>query len=130
MNLKPMSLGQTQNVRKEVIENQKPIKGYKVFDPDWRWCFFQYQVGECYEIDNSTPDVRKGHLFFQDKSTCASYFLFDQNLKIAEVTAYDIINNNGKEYYTSKIRIDRELTWHDILKDAHTPWLYHSPGRS
>ena len=33
------------------MNEQNTVKGYKVFDPDWTCRGFQYQVGECYEID-------------------------------------------------------------------------------
>ena len=48
---------------------------------------------------------------------CYSCYNFDKNNKVAEITAYgDIsVTKEGQKSYTNKIKIERELSWKEVL---------------
>lgn len=107
MNLKPMSLNQTKSEPSN--KQQSPMQGYILFNSD------DYKVGECYET-NETPIVdEQGYNFFSKFSDCYTCCVFDENTKIAEVTAYGDIDVAGSRCCTNKIKINRELEWYEIL---------------
>ena len=99
------------------MNEQKTVKGYKVFRPDWTCRGFQYQVGKSYEMDEMPVVCEKGYHFCTRLIDCYSYYGFNGNNKVAEITAYgDIdIDENGQKSCTNKIKIERELEWQEVL---------------
>ncbi|OUQ32061.1 pentapeptide repeat-containing protein [Massilimicrobiota timonensis] len=93
------------------------IKGYKVFNPDWTCRGFQYEVGKTFEMEETPVCCDRGFHFCKKASDCFRYYNFNSNNKVAEVTALGLIDNSGDgdKSCTNKIRIDRELTWHEVL---------------
>ena len=104
------------------MSKQKVVKGYKVFNPDWTCRGFQYQVGKCYEIPEKPVVCEKGFHFCEKLVDCYEYYDFDENNKVAEVTAYgDIdIDEYEKKYCTNKIKIEKELNWNEVLNMVNT----------
>ena len=98
------------------------VKGYKVFNPDWTCRGFQYELGKTYEMEANPLCCNRGFHFCKKASDCFNYYSFDSNNKVAEVTALGLINNSsdGDKSCTNKIRIDRELTWHEVLDLVNT----------
>ena len=93
------------------------VKGYKVFNPDWTCRGFQYEVGKIFEMDIEPSCCDIGFHFCKKASGCFNYYSFDSQNKVAEVTALGLVDNSqdGDKSCTNKIRIDRELTWHEVL---------------
>ena len=93
------------------------VKGYKVFNPDWTCRGFQYEVGKIFEMDIEPSCCDIGFHFCKKASDCFNYYSFDPRNKVAEVTALGLVDNSrdGDKSCTNKIRIDRELTWHEVL---------------
>ncbi len=104
------------------MSKQKVVKGYKVFNPDWTCRGFQYQVGKCYEIPEKPVVCKRGFHFCKNLLDCYEYYRFDENNKVAEVTAYgDIdIDEYEKKYCTNKIKIEKELNWNEVLNMVNT----------
>ena len=104
------------------MSKQKVVKGYKVFNPDWTCREFQYQVGKCYEIPEKPVVCKRGFHFCKNLLDCYEYYRFDENNKVAEVTAYgDIdIDEYEKKYCTNKIKIEKELNWNEVLNMVNT----------
>ena len=104
------------------MSKQKVVKGYKVFNPDWTCRGFQYQVGKCYEIPEKPVVCEKGFHFCEKLVDCYEYYDFDENNKVAEVTAYGDINIDEyeKKYCTNKIKIEKELNWNEVLNMVNT----------
>ena len=104
------------------MSKQKVVKGYKVFNPDWTCRGFQYQAGKCYEIPEKPVVCEKGFHFCEKLVDCYEYYDFDENNKVAEVTAYgDIdIDEYEKKYCTNKIKIEKELNWNEVLNMVNT----------
>ena len=93
------------------------MKGYKVFKNDWTCRGFQYAVGETYEMEDEPSCCIRGFHFCGKLIDCFNYYDFDSENKVAEVEATGEIDDGGNEekYCTNKIKIVRELSWHDVL---------------
>lgn len=99
------------------MNQQKTVKGYKVFRPDWTCRGFQYQVGKSYEMDEEPIICKRGYHFCTKLIDCYVYYSFDENNKVAEITAYGkiSIDENGQKSCTNKIKIERKLEWQEVL---------------
>ena len=104
------------------MSKQKVVKGYKVFNPDWTCMGFQYQVGKYYEIPEKPVVCKRGFHFCKNLLDCYEHYRFDENNKVAEVTAYGDINIDEyeKKYCTNKIKIEKELNWNEVLNMVNT----------
>ena len=92
------------------------MKGYKVFASDWTCLGFQYEVGKTYEMD--ATEIRlcnRGFHFCERLIDCFSYYGFDPENKVAEIEALGDIETNGHKSCTNKIKIVREMHWHEVL---------------
>lgn len=92
------------------------MKGYKVFNNDWTCRNFQYEVGKTYDMDATEIKLcGRGFHFCERIIDCFSYYDFDPKNKVAEVEALGAILTDGVKSCTNKIKIVRELTWHEVL---------------
>jgi hypothetical protein len=98
------------------------MKGYKVFDPDWTCRGFRYEVGKTYEHKGELELCRSGFHFCKKAIDCFRYYKFNPNNKVAEVVALGrIIEVDGDtKCVTDKIKIERELSWHEVLDLVNT----------
>ena len=98
------------------------MKGYKVFDKDWTCRGFQYEVGKTYEMKEDPVCCEIGFHFCGKLIDCFNYYDFDSENKVAEIEALGTIDDNGnkKKYCTNKIKIVRELSWHEVLDLVNT----------
>ena len=92
------------------------MKGYKVFNPDWTCRNFEYEVGQTYEHKGNIELCGSGFHFCRKASDCFRYYGFDSNNKVAEVEAIGLVESDDTKSVTNKIRIVRELTWHEVLE--------------
>ena len=93
------------------------MKGYKVFKPDWTCKGFQYEVGKTYEMKEDPVCCKSGFHFCGKLIDCFGYYDFNSENKVAEIEALGTIDDSGnkEKYCTNKIKIVRELTWHEVL---------------
>ena len=106
-------------MRKEGSDMEN-VKGFKVFNPDWTCRGFQYEVGKVYE-ENVTPSVcDRGFHFCKQAKDCFNYYKFDPNNKVAEVIALGDIAEDGDKCCTNIIKIEREITWEEVLTIVNT----------
>ena len=98
------------------------MKGYKVFKNDWTCRGFQYAVGGTYEMEGKPFCCNRGFHFCGRLIDCFNYYDFDSNNKVAEIEAMGEIDDDGNEekYCTNKIKIVRELSWHEVLNLVNT----------
>ena len=98
------------------------MKGYKVFEPDWTCRGFQYEVGETYEEDVTPSCCNIGFHFCTELIECFSYYSFNPNNKVAEIEALGEIDAeaDGNKCCTNKIKIVREISWEEVLKQVNT----------
>lgn len=96
----------------------QPIKGYKVFKPDWTCMGFQYEVGKTFEEDVTPSCCNRGFHFCKELKDCFSYYLFDPDNKVAKVIALGEINEESADSKccTNKIQIVEEISWEDVLR--------------
>ncbi len=92
------------------------MKGYKVFNSDWTCRGFQYEVGKTYEHEGEISPCNSGFHFCEKAADCFNYYKFDSNNKVAEVEALGEIKADGNKSVTDKIKIVRELSWHEVLE--------------
>ena len=92
-------------------------KGFKVFNKDWTCNGFQYEVGGTYEMKESPICCNRGFHFCTKLSDCFNYYAFNSDNKVAEVEAIgEVVSDSGDtKHCTNKIKIIRELTWHEVL---------------
>jgi hypothetical protein len=93
------------------------MKGYKVFNPDWKCRGFQFEVGKTYEENGQPHCCNNGFHFCLKASDCFKYYNFDSRNKVAEVEALGEIDTHDEDSKccTNKIHIIRELTWYEVL---------------
>lgn len=98
------------------------MKGYKVFNKDWTCRGFQYEVGKTYEMKEDPVCCKRGFHFCGKLINCFRYYYFDSENKVAEIEALGAIDDDGYEekYCTNKIKIVRELSWHEVLDLVNT----------
>lgn len=96
----------------------QPIKGYKVFKPDWTYMGFQYEVGKTFEEDVTPSCCNRGFHFCKELKDCFNYYLFNPNNKVAKVIALGEINEESADSKccTNKIQIVEEISWEDVLR--------------
>ena len=92
-------------------------KGFKVFKEDWTCNGFQYEVGKTFEMEDSPICCNRGFHFCTNLSDCFNYYAFNSDNKVAEVEAIgEVVSDSGDtKHCTNKIKIVRELTWHEVL---------------
>ena len=98
------------------------MKGYKVFNPDWTCRDMQYEVGKSYEMEEKPVICERGFHFCEKVVDCFEYYGFDSDNKVAEIDAYGELDfeKDEKKHCTNKIKIIRELTWHEVLDLVNT----------
>ena len=98
------------------------MKGYKVFNPDWTCRDMQYEVGKSYEMEEKPAICERGFHFCEKAVDCFEYYRFDSNNKVAEIEAYGELDfeEDGNKHCTNKIKIIRELNWHEVLDLVNT----------
>ena len=100
----------------------EPIKGYKVFNPDWTCRNFQYEVGKTFEEDVTPKCCDRGFHFCTKASDCFSYYGFNPENKVAEVLALGTVDTESDDTKccTNKIQIVREISWQELLTIVNT----------
>jgi hypothetical protein len=100
----------------------EPIKGYKVFNPDWTCRNFLYEVGKTFEEDVTPKCCSRGFHFCTKASDCFNYYSFNPENKVAEVLALGTVDTESDDTKccTNKIQIVREISWQELLTIVNT----------
>ena len=96
------------------------IKGYKVFNADFKCRDFQYEVGKTYTHKGKISLCNEGFHFCNNLKDCFNYYSFVSNNKVAEIVALGKVVQGDDKSVTDKIKIVREITWHDVLEMVNT----------
>ena len=94
----------------------EPVKGYKVFEPDWTCKGKQYTCPGMFEESGEIEVCSRGMHFCVNLADCFNYYKFDPKNKVAEVIAHGFVATEGNKSCTDKLEIVRELSWDDVLK--------------
>lgn len=93
----------------------KIVKGYKVFNSDWTCRDKQYTCPGTFEENVSLDICYQGMHFCRKAIDCFCYYTFDPSNHVAEVIAYGNIKERDNKCCTDKLKIVRELSWHEVL---------------
>ena len=102
------------------MAENKPIKGYKVFDKDWRCRDFRFTCPGVFEEDVIPKVCDRGFHFCKKLIDCFNYYMFDPDNHVAEVIALGEVESNDDKICTNRIEIVRELSWHEVLDLINT----------
>lgn len=96
------------------------MKGFKAFESDWTCRGFQYEVGKTFTEDVIPVCCKRGFHFCTKAIDCFKHYDFSLDCKVAEVEALGEVATSGSKCCTNKIRIVREVTWHELLDMVNT----------
>ena len=91
------------------------VRGYKVFNPDWTCKGKQYSCPGKFEEDSKLLQYGKGMHFCKRAIDCFNYYEFNPKNHVAEVIAFGNILGCNDNYCTNKLKIVREISWHELL---------------
>ena len=92
------------------------MKGYKVFDENWKCKGFQFKAGETYTHEGEIEHCKSGFHFCVNLVDCFNYYEFNPENKVAEVEALDKFITNGDKTVCNKIKIIKEDSWEECLR--------------
>lgn len=98
----------------------KIVKGYKVFNSNWTCRNKQYTCPGTFEEDVNLDVCHHGMHFCRKAIDCFCYYTFDPSNHVAEVIAYGNIEERNNKCCTDKLKIVRELSWHEVLELVNT----------
>ena len=91
-----------------------------MFNSDWTCRGFQFEVGKTFTEDVKPVCCSKGFHFCTKAIDCFKHYDFSLDCKVAEVEALGEVDTSGSKCCTNKIRIVREVTWHELLDMVNT----------
>ena len=94
----------------------KKMRGYKVFNPDWKCYGMQYEVGRTYKHKGNLSLCESGFHFCEKLIDCFNYYQFNPNNKVAEIKAIGKIVNGDNKSVTDNISIIKEISWQNVLE--------------
>ena len=97
-------------------------KAYKVFNSDWTCRDKVYKVGKTYSMSKAPIICERGFHYCPKLINCFRYYDFDPKNKVAEVEVLGEIDISpeGDKECTNKIKIVREISWHEVLDLVNT----------
>ena len=96
------------------------VKGYKVFNPDWKCKGKQYTCPGTFEEDVNPSVCNVGMHFCKNAADCFRYYDFDPNNHVAEVIACGTVAEGEDKCATNKLEIVREIPWTEVLEIVNT----------
>ena len=93
-----------------------PVKGFKVFNPDWTCRDKQYTCPGEFKEDVKPMACSAGMHFCPDLKDCFEYYQNNPNNHCAEVIALGEVAQDGNKCATNHLQIIREIPWDEVLK--------------
>ena len=93
-----------------------PVKGFKVFNPDWTCRDKQYTCPGEFKEDVKPMACSAGMHFCPDLKDCFDYYQNNPNNHCAEVIALGEVVQDDNKYATNHLQIIREIPWDEVLK--------------
>ena len=93
-----------------------PVKGFKVFNPDWTCRHKQYTCPGEFKEDVKPMTCSAGMHFCPDLKDCFEYYQNNPNNHCAEVVALGEVVQDGNKCATNHLQIIREIPWDEVLK--------------
>ncbi len=94
------------------------MRGYKVFNSDFRCQGFLFELGKTYKHDGEIELCNSGFHFCKKAVDCFNYYSFDPNNIVCEIDAIGnvIESSEDSKCVTSEISIVRRLSWGEVLE--------------
>lgn len=96
------------------------VRGFKVFRSDWTCSVGgntkHYTCPGKFEEEGELGINNHGMHFCENAVDCFKYYLFDANLKIAEVVAYGTVLRGKNQSCTDKLEVVREVPWYELME--------------
>ena len=96
------------------------VKGYKVFDSNWKCRNKQYTCHGKFKEDVEPECCEKGIHFCINAADCFNYYNFNSENHVAEVIAHGRISGKGDKCCTDELEIVREIPWAEVLTIVNT----------
>ena len=93
-----------------------PVKGFKVFNPDWTCRDKQYTCPGEFKEDVKPMACSAGMHFCPDLKDCFEYYQNNPNNHCAEVIALGEVVQDDNKCATNHLQIIREIPWDEVLK--------------
>ena len=93
-----------------------PVKGFKVFNPDWTCRDKQYACPGEFKEDVKPMACSAGMHFCPDLKDCFEYYQNNPNNHYAEVIALGEVVQEDNKCATNHLQIIREIPWDEVLK--------------
>ena len=93
-----------------------PVKGFKVFNPDWTCRDKQYTCPGEFKEDVKPMTCSAGMHFCPDLKDCFEYYQNNPNNHCAEVIALGEVVQDDNKCATNHLQIIREIPWDEVLK--------------
>ena len=93
-----------------------PVKGFKVFNPDWTCRDKQYTCPGEFKEDVKPMACSAGMHFCPDLKDCFEYYQDNPNNHCAEVIALGEVVQDDNKCATNHLQIIREIPWDEVLK--------------
>ncbi len=93
-----------------------PVKGFKVFNPDWTCRDKQYTCPGEFKEDVKPMTCSAGMHFCPDLKDCFEYYQNNPNNHCAEVIAFGEVVQDDNKCATNHLQIIREIPWDEVLK--------------
>ena len=98
------------------------MKGYKMFDEDWKCLGFQYKVGETYTHQGEISMCNAGFHFCKELQQCFGFYKAVTWNHIAEVEALGEVIEGRNKCVTNQIKIIREISFDEINRFSVISW--------
>ena len=92
------------------------IKGYKVFDENWKCYEYQYSLGRRFKHEGEIKLCGSGFHFCEKLIDCFNYKKFKPENKVAEIIAHGKVIRGNNKSVTDDIEIIKEISWEECLK--------------
>lgn len=103
-------------LKRSIMNNTQPIKGYKVADSNGKCRGFQFETGKEYTVGGSPKLCNNGFHFCVKPSYCFNYYDFNKENVVFEIEAIgETDHDGGDKMCTNKIRIIRKIEWAEVL---------------
>ena len=104
------------------------MKGFKMFDADWKCQGYQFEVGKTYELEGDLVMCQHGFHFCEKLEDCFNYYEAVTWNRIAEVEALGKVITDGNKSCTNKIRIIKALSFNELKSVNGSDGVNRSDG--
>lgn len=108
------------------------MRGYKVFNSDFRCKGFLFELGKTYKHEGEIELCNSGFHFCKKAVDCFNYYSFDPDNIVCEIDAIGnvIESSEDSKCVTSEISIVRRLSWGEVLEIVNSGHANSGYGNS